>query len=414
MKKVAIMGFGTVGSGVAEVLTNHPEIIAKNAGEPVEIKYILDLRDFPDSPFAKYIVHDFEQIVNDPEVSVVAEVIGGTKPALDFTRRCLEAKKHVVTSNKELVATYGDQLLAIAEKNNVNYMFEASVGGGIPIIRPMNQCLAANEIDEIRGILNGTTNYILDQMIKQKKSFKDALADAQKNGYAEANPAADIEGIDACRKIAILTSMATGYHVHPDSVHTEGISGVSLRDVDYADAAGRVVKLIGRSVNLGNGRQYIIVSPHMLKKSDPMASVDDVFNAIMIHGDAVGDVMFYGRGAGKLPTASAVTADIIDCVKHDKRRRWMDWAASRDNSVIDYLDFDVAYYVRMWCSDKAGAEKAVSDILGSCEYIKLADAPAEEAAFMTGTMREGDIQEKLAQLEKCGAVSSIESRIRLL
>ena len=321
MVKIAIMGHGTVGSGVVEVLTSHVSSITKRANEEIRIEYILDLRDFPDSPLADRFTKSFDVILNDPEILVVVEVMGGLHPAYDYVKQCLEKGKSVVTSNKELVAAKGAELLKIAQEKNVNFLFEASVGGGIPIIRPMSQCLAANDVIEVAGILNGTTNFILTKMINEDMSFEDALALAQKLGYAERNPAADIEGHDACRKICILASLAYGKHVYPEQVHTEGITNISLADVKYADAWGGVIKLIGQVSKTPDGRLQSIVCPMLIPRDSQLANVDDVFNGIMVRGDATGDVVFYGKGAGKLPTASAGVADVIDCVKHLKARK---------------------------------------------------------------------------------------------
>ena len=333
MVKVAIMGHGTVGSGVYEVFEMNAEKIARTVGEPVEVKYVLDLRDFSSLPYGHKFVTDFSVIENDPEVTVVAEVMGGVGAAYQFTKRCLEAGKSVCTSNKELVATKGDELLKIAEEHGVNYMFEASVGGGIPIIRPMLQCLAANEFNQICGILNGTTNYILTQMIHNGVTFEDALRQAQVNGYAEKDPTADIEGHDACRKICILSDLAYGDKFDPDTVSCEGITKITLEDVANADKLGCVIKLLGRSVRCEDGTAYAYVAPHLIHKESPLAAVEDVFNAIMVDGNATGEVMFYGKGAGKLATASAVVADMLDSIEHkDNRRRihvgrWLEKAA---------------------------------------------------------------------------------------
>ena len=325
MVEIAIMGHGTVGSGVVEVLTRHEATITKRAKEEIRIKYILDLREFPDSPLADRFTKSFDDIIGDSSIRIVVEVMGGLHPAYDYVKRCLEAGKSVVTSNKELVAAKGAELLRIARDQNVNFLFEASVGGGIPIIRPMSQCLAANDVVEVAGILNGTTNFILTKMINEQMPFEDALALAQKLGYAERNPAADIEGQDACRKICILASLAYGKHVYPDQIHTEGITNISLADVQYADAWGGVVKLIGEANLLLSGKLHSIVCPMFIPRDSQLANVDDVFNGIMVRGDATGDVVFYGKGAGKLPTASAVVADVIDCVKHLKARKYLFW-----------------------------------------------------------------------------------------
>ena len=345
MVQIAVMGYGVVGSGVVEVLTTHTDHIAKRAKEEIGIKYILDLREFPDSPFADKFTKSFDDIVNDPEVRVVVEVMGGLHPAFEYSMRCMEAGKSVVTSNKELVATKGAELLKVAQEKNVNFLFEASVGGGIPIIRPISQCLAANDVIEIAGILNGTTNFILTKMIHDSMDFQDALALAQKLGYAERNPAADVEGADACRKICILASLAFGRHVYPEQVHTEGITNISLADVEYAEQWGGVVKLIGRVKQMESGKLQIIVCPMFIPRESQLANVDDVFNGIMVRGDSTGDVVFYGKGAGKLPTASAVVADVIDCVKHFKARKYLFWGEGSPDYVEDYLDDKVSMYV---------------------------------------------------------------------
>ena len=308
---VAVMGYGVVGSGVVELFgKNHGSIVRRSTQTEMEIRYILDLRDFPGDPNEEKFTKDFQKILQDEEVKIVVETMGGLHPAYEYVLACLKAGKSVVTSNKELVAAKGYELLQAAEENNVNFLFEASVGGGIPIIRPISQCLAANEIDEIAGILNGTTNFILTRMIEDQMSFEDALRLAQENGYAEKDPTADIEGIDACRKICILASLAFGKHVYPDGVYTEGITKIHLRDVEYIRAWGGVIKLLGRAKRLKNGRISAMVSPAVVDRHSQLAGVDDVFNAILVRGDAIGDVVFYGRGAGKMPTASAVVQSI--------------------------------------------------------------------------------------------------------
>ncbi len=316
MAKIAILGFGTVGSGVYEVLTTNAEGIEKRAGQAIEPAYIVDIREFPGHPAEKLFTKNFEDILNDKEVTVVAEVIGGATVAYEFTKKALRAGKSVVTSNKELVATHGAELLKLAEENGVTYLFEASVGGGIPIIHPLHQCLTANEITEIFGILNGTTNYILTRMIKDGQSFEEALKKAQELGYAEANPAADVEGIDACRKIAILADLAFGKEMNPDKISTEGITKITSRDVAAAEKLGCVIKLIGYC-RKEDDRVYARVSPMVVPCESALSGVDDVFNAILVRGNAIGDAMFYGKGAGKLPTASAVVADIIDAAQEN-------------------------------------------------------------------------------------------------
>ncbi len=345
MAKIAIMGFGTVGSGVYEIIKTNASRVAKNAGEEMELKYILDIRDFNDHPDSHLFTKDVNDIVNDPEVSVVCEVMGGLHPAYEFTKSMLLKGKSVVTSNKELVATYGTELLTIALENNVNYMFEASVGGGIPVIRPLNRCLAANNITRIAGILNGTTNYILYQMFTQGKSFEDALADAQAKGYAERNPAADIEGHDACRKIAILSSLASGFEVDSERIPTKGIVDITLEDVKAAENAGGVIKLIGYS-EFFDGKVYASVAPMFIKNENMLSGINDVFNGVMVTGDAVGDVMFYGAGAGKLPTASAVVADMVDSVIHADRRHIIGWVKPEGDIMGDISEKKFRYLAR--------------------------------------------------------------------
>ena len=388
--KVAIMGFGTVGSGVAEVLAGNAASIEKKAGEPVEVKYILDLREFPDSPFADRIVHDFSVIENDPEVTVVAECIGGARIAREYTLRALRAGKSVVTSNKEVVAECGDEFLEIAREKNVNYLFEASVGGGIPILRPLTSCLAANEITEIYGILNGTTNYILTKMIKEGISFETALQEAQAKGYAEADPTADVEGFDACRKICILASLAFGKHVYPRQVPTMGISGVSNADVALADAAGKRIKLLGRTLRREDGKIIAYVAPHLIDAEEQLAGVEDVFNGIVVRGNAIGDVMFYGRGAGKLPTASAVAGDIIDAVLHrQERRTGMEWVPGGDDVVAAYEDLPMRWYIRTGERDVR-----IGTVLGAVQLLQSPAVP-DETGVITEPMTKRALEEKL-------------------
>ena len=393
MLKASIMGFGTVGSGVYEILEKNADVVSNNARQPIEVKYILDLRDFPQYPFQEKFVKDFSVIENDPEVAIVAETMGGKGAAYEFTKRCLLAGKHVVTSNKELVATHGAELLKIAKEHNVNYLFEASVGGGIPIIRPMFQCLTANHMTQIAGILNGTTNYILTRMIRAGLPFADALCEAQAKGYAEANPSADIDGLDACRKVCILSSIAYGDHVYPEYVETEGISKITLNDVAYADKADCVVKLLGRTVLNDDGSIYAFVAPHFVSKSSPLASVEDVFNAIMITGDMLGDAMFYGQGAGKLATASAVVADMIDCARHNEKRRNIGWGDGSKKLVRPLDTFESGWYVRLKGKDAAEKLKAA---FPDCTLL-----PSEigEVACLTGKVSTKDMRAAREQLQ---------------
>lgn len=402
MVEIAVMGYGVVGSGVVEVLTDHTENISKRAKERIDIKYILDLREFPGSPFESKFTKSFDAILNDPDIKIVVEVMGGLNPSYEYVKRCLEAGKSVVTSNKELVAAKGAELLKIAQKNNLNFLFEASVGGGIPIIRPISQCLAANDVVEIAGILNGTTNFILTKMIREQMSFEDTLALAQKLGYAERNPAADVEGSDACRKICILASLAYGRHVYPEQVHTEGITKISLADVDYAASWGGVVKLIGQVRMMENGKLQIIVCPMFISRESQLANVDDVFNGIMVRGDSTGDVVFYGKGAGKLPTASAVVADIIDCVKHFKARKYLYWEDGSKDYVEDYLLDHVAMFVRANAEDEESAFKMIQKTFGSVTRLSRKKTESGEVAFVTGVMQEKELIEKLSQLESSG------------
>ena len=376
MLHIAIMGFGTVGAGVAEVVRMNAASIAEKTGEEVNVKYILDVRDFPDSPYADKMIKDFAILESDPEVEVVVESIGGAKVALEFTRRALQTGKHVVTSNKELVATHGKELLSIAKARGVNYLFEASVGGGIPVLRPLFEDLSANQIEEIVGILNGTTNYILTRMVKGGVSFADALKEAQSKGYAEADPTADVEGIDAGRKICILSDLAWGKEVLPQSISMEGISAIHLQDVDIAAKAGYRIKLLGRALRLPDGRQTAYVAPHLVPESCPIAVVDDVFNGIMIRGNAVGDVMFYGQGAGSLPTASAVMGDVIDALEHREKRRSLGWSEGAD--LADFGELPMRWYLRGDFPVPAGCEAleggaALTGVLTAGEAGALAE-----------------------------------------
>ena len=394
MVNVAILGFGTVGSGVAEVLTKNSDSIARQTRDLIQLKYILDVRDFPDSPFAEKFVHDFSVIENDPEVDIVVETIGGATVAKEFTERALRAGKSVVTSNKELVATCGYDLLQIAKEKKVSYLFEASVGGGIPIIRPLSQCLAANEILEVYGILNGTTNYILTRMIKAGLPFETALKEAQDNGYAERDPSADIEGHDACRKICILAAIAFGRHIYPRQVPTEGITGVTLADVAYAESCNKKIKLLGRAIRQDDGRICAYVAPHLLDGENPLSGVEDVFNAITVKGDAIGDVMFYGRGAGKLPTASAVVADVMDAARHIKSRKRVEWGPGGEDVTVSPERLETAWYVRA-----KGRVDAVRAGFPGVALLSRSGAPAEEVAFLTPVMTGAEVLERLGALE---------------
>ena len=407
---VAVMGYGTVGSGVVEVITkNHDSIVKRSTQNEVEVKYILDLRDFPGDPHEDKMVKDFNIILNDDDVKVVVETMGGLHPAYEFVSSCLKAGKSVVTSNKELVAAKGYELLQYAAENNVNFLFEASVGGGIPIIRPMAQCLAANEINEIAGILNGTTNFILTMMIEKNMSFETALKLAQDNGYAEKDPTADVEGHDACRKICILAALGFGKHVYPESVYSEGLTKITLDDVAYISSYGGVIKLLGRAKKMDDGKIFAMVSPAIVMNGSQLASVSDVFNAILVRGDATGDVVFYGKGAGKLPTASAVVADVIDCARNLDRKKPFGWDEAEENYVVDYKSAVNPLYIRASVNDKAKALEDVVAAIGDVEVLAFDGCNEDELAFVTKAMAEGELTEKLNSISSI----SVESFIRV-
>lgn len=411
MVDIALMGHGTVGSGVSEILLTHKQKLFASLGEEINIKYILDLRDFPDHPLADRFIKDFNIIKNDRDIRIVVEVMGGLHPAYDFVKELLSIGKSVVTSNKELVAAYGAELLQIAKDNNANFFFEASVGGGIPIIRPISQCLVANNVSEIAGILNGTTNFILTKMITEKMSFDDALKIAQDLGYAERNPEADVEGHDACRKICILASLAFSKHIYPDNVRCEGITKISLEDVEYAKNWGGVVKLIGKVKKLNGGMVDILVAPMFVPNSSQLSSIDDVFNGIMVRGDCTGDVVFYGKGAGKLPTASAVVADIVDATKHLKTRKYLFWTDGDNSNVLPYTESITAMYIRCHCNDTEAAKASVSDVFGDVQYLTRENADNNELAFVTKEFRFGDIEKNIEELKNKGL--SVDSSIRI-
>lgn len=394
--KVAVMGYGTVGSGVVEVIESHSNVIPKKiGGETLEVSRILDLRDFPEDAHRDLFTKDFNDILNDGEIKIVAETMGGINPAFDFTMKLLKAGKSVVTSNKELVAQKGLELLAAAEESGANYLFEASVGGGIPIIRPLTQCLAANNIEGIAGILNGTTNFILTMMIEEGMSFEEALKLAQEKGYAEKDPTADVEGHDACRKICILASLAFGKHVYPSQVEVQGIANITLEDVSYIDSVGGVIKLLGQIKYIDENRIAAFVSPAVVYHGSQLASVNDVFNAVLVRGDAVGDVCFYGRGAGKLPTASAVVADIMDCAKHTDRKKIFGWGSGDEDYVVDHkAAISMPFYVRARVS---GAK--VSSVFSEVKFLTRKGQHSDEVAFITNVMTENELNEKLKDFE---------------
>ncbi|NLP48942.1 MAG: homoserine dehydrogenase [Clostridiales bacterium] len=406
--KVAIMGYGVVGSGVAELLNkNRANIIKKSTQPGLDLKYILEVKDFPGDPNEGLIIKDFETILNDSEVGIVVETMGGMSPAYEYTLACLKAGKSVVTSNKEVVAAKGYELLKVADQMNVSYLFEASVGGGIPIIRPINQCLAANEIKEIAGILNGTTNFILTRMINDAMSFDDALKLAQEKGYAEKDPTADVEGHDACRKICILSSLSFGRHVYPEQVYTEGITKIDLADVEYARTWGGAIKLIGRAKKLDDGRITAMVSPALVEGHSQLAGVEGVFNAILVRGDATGDVVFYGRGAGKMPTASAVVADVIDIAGQCNSKKLIAWEDGGDDYVADYKLTQTAAYIRCQTQNMVAALKEVESLFGQTQPLTRQDALEGEFAFITGLMAEKDLVGLMERLTSAEVLSFI-------
>lgn len=395
MAKIAVLGFGVVGSGTVELFYKNKNKIVEKAGTDLDIKYILDIRNFPGSPFEGKFTKDINDILNDDEVTLVAEVMGGVNPAFDFVKSCLERGKSVVSSNKELVAKKGAELLRTAKEHNCNFLFEASTGGAIPIIRPLHQCLAANDITAVAGILNGTTNFILTKMINENMPFAEALSTAQKLGYAEKDPTADVEGHDACRKICILSSLVFGKHVYPEWVHCEGISDITAEDAQYAESWGGAVKLIGSVKRTADGKILPIVRPAFVCGANQLSSVNDVFNGIMVYGDAIDQVMFYGRGAGKFPTASAIVADLIDAAKMKGTSISQVWEDSKDNSFIaDYKEDVLPFYVRVQGVSKDKAK----EIFGEVEFLTRENCPADEIAFITPEIKEKDFDEKLTQL----------------
>ena len=387
MAKIAIMGFGTVGSGVLEVCRRNAASIARRAGEPVEVKYILDVRDFSDSPDAALFVKDINVILNDPEVKVVVETIGGTRFAYPYVRQCLESGRSVCTSNKEMVATYGAELLALAREHKAAFLFEASVGGGTPIITPMHQCLAANQISQIQGIVNGTTNFMLTKMKRENMGFDAALKIAQQLGYAETkDPGDDVDGRDACRKIAILSSLACGHHVYPDNIPARGIRDVTVEDVKAAEQLDCAIKLIAWYHENHEGAADAFsagVEPMLVPESNQLAGVNDVFNAVLMQGDMLGDVVFYGKGAGKLPTASAVVADIIDCVKHFKARKYLYWDDAQEGYVSPYEDSVISVYIRAAAENDHKGLRIAEKAFGKVKRLVRSDAPESEFAFVT-------------------------------
>ncbi len=403
MANIAVLGYGTVGSGVVEVINTNKALIEARVNEEVNVKYVLDLREFPGDPVEKILVHDFETIVNDKDVDIVVEVLGGATFAYNYVKSALLAGKSVATSNKELVAKYGAELLAIAKEKNVNFFFEASVGGGIPIIRPLNECLTADEICEITGILNGTTNYILTKMSREGLDFGTVLKDAQDKGYAERNPEADVEGYDACRKIAILTSLVVGRQVNFEDIYTEGITSVTPADITLAKKLGRSIKLLASSKFTKDGKVFSMVSPVMVDSEFPLYMVEDVFNAIFVKGNMLGDAMFYGRGAGKLPTASAVVADVVAAIKNRDNHLEVKWDTDKFE-LSDVSESRKQFFVRI--EDTEAGRIEAEKVFGVEEFITDEQVKGE-CAFVTAVMSEAEFAAKEKKL------TSLKNRIRM-
>jgi homoserine dehydrogenase len=401
MINIAVLGYGTIGSGVVEVLGTNGESIKKRAGDQINIKYVLDLREFPGDPIMEKLVHDVNIILEDPEVCIIVEVMGGVEPAYTFVKQALLKGKSVVTSNKELVAKHGAELLDLAKEKSLNFLFEASVGGGIPIIRPLNQSLTADEIVEITGILNGTTNYILSKMSEDSLDFETALSNAQKMGYAERNPSADVEGHDACRKIAILSSLAFGMQVDFEDIYTEGITKITDTDIKYAKALGARIKLFASSIRGNDSHVFAMVAPVLIKANHPLYSVNDVFNGIFVRGNVIGDVMFYGSGAGKLPTASAVVADVVDAAKHIGKNIWTIWS-SKKLELTDIKQVQHRFFVRM-SENTAALREEVKQLFGAVEEVAVPGVE-EEYAFITASITEQEMKEKREALDGIASV----------
>ena len=406
MKKIAVLGCGTVGSGVVEVFYKNRQSIQRKAGCPLDIKYIYLRRPRPELPWQDKLCYDFDTILHDPEISIVVEVMGGLHPAGEWIAACLKNNKSVVTANKELIAAQGAQLLALARQHQVNLLFEASVGGGIPIIRPLHQCLGANELDDLQGILNGTTNFILTKMSREGMCFSQALQMAQQLGYAEADPTADVQGLDACRKICILASLAFGSQLYPQLVHCQGITEVSCEDVEYARNWGGVIKLIARAHRDPDTQQLsALVAPMFVPHDSQLSTVDDVFNGILVDGDATGQVLFYGKGAGKLPTASAVISDVIDCAKASGTIDTLFWQAGSidecNRQLLDWQQIPARFYLRLRLSDPQQLAY-ISLLLDEYKLLSRPDQPKTEIALVTSTMTRRCLQEILAQLQAEG------------
>ena len=406
MINVAILGYGTVGSGVFEVLNENKESISRRAGQELHVKYVLDLRDFPGQPVEKVLVHDYEQIVSDPEVDIVVEVMGGVEPAYTFVKKALLAGKNVCTSNKALVAKHGRELMDIAKEKSINFLFEASCGGGIPIIRVINSSLTGDEIDEVTGILNGTTNYILTEMAEKGSDFADVLKEAQNLGYAERNPEADVEGYDACRKIAILSSLAYERYFDFEDIYTEGITKITTKDFKYAEKLGYVVKLLATSCK-ENDKVYAITAPFMINSTHPLYNVNDVLNGIYIHGNVIGNVMFFGAGAGKLPTASAVVADVVDSVKHKGKNVMTVWSVEK-LELGDADDEVRKFFVRV--KGNVSDLSAVNAAFGNVQTVTV-DGIDGEFGFITEPMSERAFAEAAKKIDMIHRIRIDETTI---
>ena len=403
MINIAVLGYGTVGSGVVEVIEKNKEMVNKKAAQELDIKYILDLRDFPNDPYGHKVIHDFNQILKDDTVTIVCETMGGTGAAYEFTKQALERGKSVCTSNKELVAKHGPELLSIAKAHSCNYLLEASVGGGIPIIRPLNYSLTAEKIEAITGILNGTTNYILSKMEREGADFEEVLKRAQEKGYAERNPEADVEGYDACRKIAILSSLMLGKNVDSEKIYTEGITKISAADFAYAKAAGKTIKLLARSKTVSEDEVLAMVAPFMIDKEHPLSMVNGVFNAVFVTGNMLGDSMYYGKGAGKLPTASAVVSDVIDCARHPGRVIMCFWE-QENVRLADVSLEERSFFIRA----RAGFQKEIEEAFPGGRLLCL-EGREQDFGYFTPVMQENDFTGKYEAL-----ADRVLGRIRLL
>ncbi len=397
MVKIAVIGFGNIGGGLVQLIERNKQLILKDTGKEVEVKYIVDIRDFTGHPLENKIIKDFNVVLNDAEVSIVAEMIGGSHPAFDFSLAALKAGKHVISSNKEVVANFGEILLKTAAENKVAYLFEAAVGGAIPIIRPMRESLSSDNIISVNGILNGTTNYMLTSMLQNGKTFDEALAKARELGYAEANPSADVDGIDACRKICILSALAYGKIYNSDAVHTEGIRNITKRDTSDAARLNAAIKLIGRTEKTADGKVFIMVSPRMVTADSPLSHVNDVFNGILVSGEAVGELMFYGKGAGSIPTAGAVLADIIEVIKHLDVGQIppSEWERADDETLADYKSVPMVFYCRV-----KGEKLPANAKLLSCED--------GESSFVSGKTTQHELEKALSGFDVTSLIRFVD------